>query len=116
MLSDEGKHQEEDCHSGYENAWPDLRSVGMGSLAKRRIQRIFQVTPIDEVMHSGRLRRFGHVQRTDVNGEPHSARTRRRVRSKKARHHQIKDDMTGVGVTQNMDLLRLVGNVDRAAS
>ena len=31
------------------------------------IRRILHITPIDEVMRSGRLRWFGHVQRRDAN-------------------------------------------------
>ena len=60
------------------------------------IRRIRHITPIDEVMRSGRLRWFGHVQRRDVNNVTRRVMglaipgTRRRGRPKKTWHQQIK--------------------------
>ena len=68
------------------------------------IRRILHITPIDEVMRGGRLRWFGHVQRRDANNVTRRVMAlaipgaRRRGRPKKTWHHQIKDDMTAVGV------------------
>ena len=36
-------------------------------MRNEEIRRILHITPIDEVMRSGRLRWFGHVQRRDTN-------------------------------------------------
>ena len=77
------------------------------------IRRILHITPIDEViMRSGRLRWFGHIQRRDADNVTRRVMelaipgTRRRERPKKTWHQQIKDDMTAVGVTQDMALDR----------
>ena len=76
------------------------------------IRRMLQVSPIDEVMRGGRLRWFGHVQRQDANNvtrrvvELAIPGTRRRGRPTKTWHQQIKVDMTGVGVTQDVALDR----------
>ena len=76
------------------------------------IRRILHVSPIDEVMRGGRLRWFGHVQRRDANNVTRRVMelaipgTRRRGRPKKTWYHQINDDMTGVGVTQDVALKR----------
>ena len=65
-------------------------------IRNEEIRHIFQLAPIDEVMHSGRLQSDG----TDSTG------TRRRGRPKKTCHLQIKDDMTYMGVTKDMALDR----------
>ena len=76
------------------------------------IRRILHITPIDEVMRNGRHCWFGHVQRRDANNVTRRVMelaipgARRRGRPKKTWHHQIKDDMTGVGVTQDVALDR----------
>ena len=76
------------------------------------IRRILHVSPIDEVMRGGRLRWFGHVQRRDADNVTRRVMelaipgTRRRGRPKKTWHQQIKDDMTCVGVTQDVALDR----------
>ena len=76
------------------------------------IRRKLHITPIDEVMRGGRLRWFGHVQRRDANNvtcrvmELAIPGARRRVRPKKTWHHQIQDEMTAVGVTQDVALER----------
>ena len=75
---------------------------------RRILLLLLHITPIDEVMRSGRLRWFGHVQRRDANNitrrvmELAIPGARRRGRPKKTWHQQIKDDMTGVGVTQDV--------------
>ena len=79
-------------------------------MRNEEIRRILHVSPIDEVMRCGRLRCFGHVQRRDANNVIRRvmnvaiAGTRRRGRPKKTWHQHIKDDMTGVGVTQDVSL------------
>ena len=76
------------------------------------IRRIPHITPIDEVMRCGRLRWFGHVQRRDADNVTRIVinlaipGTRRRGRPKKTWPQQLKDDMTAVGVTQDMTLDR----------
>ena len=76
------------------------------------IRRILHITPIDEVMRSGRLRWFGHVQRRDADNVTRRVMelaipgARRRGRPKKTWHQQLKDDMTDVGVTQDVALYR----------
>ena len=76
------------------------------------IRRILHVSPIDEVMRCGRLRWFGHVQRREANNVTRRVMNlaisgaRRRGRSQKTWHQQIKDDMIGVGVTQYVPLDR----------
>ena len=76
------------------------------------IRRILHITPIDEVMHGGRLRWFGHVQRRDANNVTRRVMelaipgARRQGRPKKTWHHQIQDDLTAVGVTQDVTLER----------
>ena len=81
-------------------------------LRNEDIRRILKMTPIDEVMRGGRLRWFGHVQRRDANNVTRRVMelaipgARRRGRPKKTWHYQIQDDMTAVGVTQDMALER----------
>ena len=76
------------------------------------IRRILHITPIDEVMRGGRLRWFGHVQRRDADNVTRRVMelaipgARRRGRPKKTWHHQIKDDMTAVSVTEDVALDR----------
>ena len=93
-----------------------LRGILGGSrrdhMRNEEIRRLLHLSPIDEVMPSGRLRWFGHVQRRDVTNitgrvmELAIPGTRRRGRPKKTWHQQMKEDMTGVGVTQNVALDR----------
>ena len=81
-------------------------------IRNEEIRRILHLSPIDEVMRSGRLRWFGHVQRRDATNvtrrvmEVAIPGTRRRGRPKKTRHQQMKEDMAGVGVTQDVTLDR----------
>ena len=81
-------------------------------MRKEEIRRKLYVSTIDDVMRSGRLRWFGQVQRRDANNVTHIVMglaipgTRRRGRPKKTRNQHIKDDMTGVGVTQDVALER----------
>ena len=81
-------------------------------MRNEEIWRILHVSPIDEVMRGGRLRRFRHVQRREANNVTRRVMyraisgTRRRGRPKKTWHQQIKDDMTGVGVIQDVALDR----------
>ena len=112
-MGNEGDQQEKYCYHGDEDALRDPRSVETRPHAKReKIRRILHVSPIDEVMHGGRLRWFGHVQRRDADNvtsrvmELAIPGARRRGRPKKTWHQQIKDDMTGVGVTQDVALDR----------
>ena len=76
------------------------------------IRRILHITSIDEVMRCGRLRWFGHVQRRDADNVTRRVMnlaipgTRRRGRPKKTWNQQLKDDMTAVGVTQDVALER----------
>ena len=81
-------------------------------MRNEEIRRILHITSIDEVMRNGRLRWFGRVQRRDANNVTRRVMnlaiqcTRRRGRPKKTAHHQIKDDMTCVGVTKDVALDR----------
>ena len=81
-------------------------------MRNEEIRRILHITPIDEVIRSDRLRWFGHVQRRDANCVTRRVMnlaipgTRRRGRSQKTWHQQIKDDMMGVGVTHDVALDR----------
>ena len=76
------------------------------------IRRILDITPIDEVMHSVRLRWFGRVQRREANNvtrrvmELTISAARRRGRPKKTWHQQMKEDVTGECVTPDMALDR----------
>ena len=84
----------------------------LGVSRNEEIRHILHVSPIDEVMRSGRLRWFGHGQRRDANNVTRRVMelaipgTRRRGHPKKIWHQQIKDDMAGVGVTQDVALDR----------
>ena len=81
-------------------------------IRNEEIRRILHLSPIDEVMRSGRLRWFGHVQRRDATNVTRRVMelaipgTRRRGRPKKTLHQQMKEDMAGVGVTQDVALDR----------
>ena len=81
-------------------------------MRNEEIRRILHLSPIDEVMRSGRLRWFGHVQRRDATNVTRRVMelaipgTRRRGRPKKTWHQQMKEDMAGVGVTQDVALDR----------
>ena len=81
-------------------------------MRNEEIRRILHVSPIDEVLRSGRLRWFGHVQRRDANNATRRVMelaipgTRRRGCPKKTWHQQIKDDVTGLSVTQDVALDR----------
>ena len=113
MLGNESDQQEEDCNNGDEDASRDPRSVETRTHSKRgHPTHTSHITPIDEVMRGGRLRWFGHVQRRDANNVTRRVMAlaipgaRRRGRPKKTWHHQIKDDMTAVGVTEDVALDR----------
>ena len=81
-------------------------------MRNEEIRRILHISPIDEVMRCGRLRWFGHVQRRDADNVTRRVMnlaipgTRRRGRPKKTWNQQLKDDMTAVGVTEDMALDR----------
>ena len=83
-------------------------------MRNEEIRRIVVVplSPIDEVMRSGCLRWFGHVQRRNATNvtrrvvELAIPGTRRRGRPKKTWHQQMKEDMTGVGDTEDVALDR----------
>ena len=81
-------------------------------MRNEEIRSILHVSPIDEVMRCGLLRWFGHVQRRDADNVTRRVMnlaisgTRRRGRPMKMCHQHIKDDMTGVGVTQEVALGR----------
>ena len=81
-------------------------------MRNEEIRRILHLSPIDEVMRSGRLRWFGHVQRQDATNVTRRVMAlaipgaRRRGRPKKTWHQQMKEDMAGVGVTQDVALDR----------
>ena len=84
-------------------------------MRNEEIRRILHLSPIDEVMRSGRLRwfqPFGHVQRRDATNVTRRVMelaipgTRRRGRPQKTWHQQMKEDMAGVGVTQDVALDR----------
>ena len=81
-------------------------------MRNEEIRRILHVSPIDEVLRCGRLRWFGHVQRRDANNVTYRVMNlakpgaRRRGLPKKTWHQQINDDMTGVGVTEDVALDR----------
>ena len=81
-------------------------------IRNEEIRRILNISPIDEVMRCGRLRWFGHVQRRDADNVTRRVMnlaipgTRRRGRPKKTWNQQLKDDMTAVGVTQDVALNR----------
>ena len=69
-MGNEGDQQEEDCyHHGMEMRM--LRGIlGVSRrdhMRNEEIRCISHVSPIDEVMHGGRLRWFGHVLRRDPN-------------------------------------------------
>ena len=108
---DEGDRQEEDCYHGRM-----LRGIlGVSRrdhMRNEEIERILHLSPIDEVMRSGHLRWFGHVQRRDATNvnrrvmELAIPGTRRRGRPKETWHQQMKEDMAGVGVTQDVALDR----------
>ena len=81
-------------------------------MRNEEIRRILHITHIDELMRSGRLRWFGHVQRRDANNVTRRVMklelpgTRRRGRPKNTSHQQMKYDVTGVGFTQDVALDR----------
>ena len=72
-------------------------------MRSEEIRLILNVSPIYEVMRSGCLRWFGHFQRRDAN------KVTRRVMNLATRspqeetwYQQIKDEMTGVGFTEDV--------------
>ena len=89
-----------------------LRVSRRDHMRNEEIRRILHISPIDEVMRCGRLRWFGHVQRRDADNVTRTVMnlaipgTRRRGRPKKTWNQHLKDDMTAVGVTQDMALDR----------
>ena len=107
MLGNEGDQQEEDCNNGDE----DAQSVETRTHAKR-----------GHPTHSTRFtdrRSYARWPSTLVRSCPETRRrqrhpqlelaipgARRRGRPKKTWHHQIKDDMTAVGVTEDVALDR----------
>ena len=90
MLGDESEQQEEDCYTT-EMRMPRgiLGVTGRDDMRNGDIRRISHVSPIDEVMLSGRLRWCGHVQRRDENNVTHRVKdltipgTRRRGRPRR---------------------------------
>ena len=68
-MGDGGEPQEEDPHHGDEDSSRDHRGLEMGSNVKRRNSTNINKTlaPIDEVIRSGCLRWFGHIERRDKN-------------------------------------------------
>ena len=89
-------------------------------MRNEEIRRILHVSPIDEVMRGGHCRWFGHAQRRDANNVTRRLMnlaipgTKRRGHPNKTWHQQIKDDMTGVGVTQDVALHRKEWRRDKA--
>ena len=81
-------------------------------MRNEEIRRMLHLSPIDDVMRSGRLRWFGHVQRRDATNVTRRVMelaipgTRRRGHPKKTWHQQMKEDVAGVGVTQDVALDR----------
>ena len=112
MLGNEGDQQEDYCYHGDEDASRDPWSVHTRSHAKRGNPTHTTRSTIDEVIRDDRLRWFGHAQRRGANNVARRVRelaipgTRRRGRYVKTWHQQIKDDMMGVGVTQDVTLDR----------
>ena len=73
------------------------------------IRCILHLSPIDDVIRSGRHRWFGRRDANNVTRRMMNLAipgARRRGRPKKTWHQQIKDDMTGMGVTQDVALDR----------
>ena len=103
MVGNEGDQQEKDCYNRDKDASRDPRSVETRPHEKRGNPT--HSTRFTDRRGGGRLRWFGHVQRRDANNVTRSVMelaipgTTRRGRPKKTWHQQIKDDMTGVGVT-----------------
>ena len=100
-------------------ATPEIRMLRGILVVSRRehlrnedIRRILHNTPINEVKRSGCLRWFGHVQRREANNvtrrvmELTISSARRQGRPKKTWHQQMKEDVTGVNVTQDIALDR----------
>ena len=116
MLSNEGDQQEEDCYNGDEDALRDPWSVETRTHAKRghpthstrfTDRRGYAQWPSSLVRTCPETRcKQRHPQRD----EPGNARcqTTRTSREDITWHQQIKDDMTGVGVTQDVALDRNV--------
>ena len=110
MLGNEDDQQEEDCYNGDEDASLDPRSVQTRPHAKRghpshttRLtdRRGYARWPSSLVWTCPETRcKQRHSQSDGADN------TRRRGRPKKTWHQQIKDDMTGVGVTQDVALHR----------
>ena len=111
MLGNDGDQQEKDCYHGDEDASRDPRSVEMRPHAKRghpthtthyTYRRGYALWPSSLVWTCPETRRG---QRHPQSDEPGTG-SRRRGRPKKTWHHQIQDDMTAVGVTQDVALER----------
>ena len=70
------------------------------------VRRLMGVRPINDKIVEGRLRWFGHVERSDPNSVAHSAMlmdepgTRERGRPKKTWMANIKDDLKNTGLTK----------------
>lgn len=75
-------------------------------IRNEEIRRRLNVTPIDIILRSGRLRWFGHVYRRDDSSEIKKALEmrlpgrRRRGRPRKRWREQIREDMKGVGTNE----------------
>ena len=113
MLGDEGDQQEEDCYHGDEDASRDPRSVETRSYAKRRDsthitpftdRRGYALWPSSLVWTCSQRRDATNVTRRVM--ELAIPGTRRRGRPKKTWHQQMKEDMAGVGVIQDVALDR----------
>ena len=110
MLGDEGDQQEEDCYHGDKDASRDPRSVDTGSHAKRRhsmhitacTDRRGYAQWLSSLVWTSPKKRY--EQRHPHSDGPGS--TRRRGSPKKTWHQQMKEDMMGVGVTQDVALDR----------
>ena len=110
MLDNEGDQQDEACYNGDEDVSRDPRSVETRTHAKRgnpthtthyTYQRGYAQWPSSLVWTCPETR---HKQRhSQIDGAAIPG-TIRRGRLKKTWHQQIKDDMTGVGVTQDVAL------------
>ena len=98
MLGDKCEQQEEECYHGGEDASRDPRSFEMRSHAKR--SNLTHTTACTD--------RRGYAQWPSslILMDLAIPGTRRRGRPRKTWHQQIKEDMTGVGVTQDMALGR----------
>ena len=112
MLGNEGDQQEENCYNGDEDASRDPQSVETRTHAKRghpthtthyTYRRGYAQWPSSLVRSCPETRRKQRHPQSDGVAIPDA---RRRGRPKKTWHQQVNDDMTGVGVTQDVALDR----------